>query len=768
MKKPIILIISLLLLSTMAWSIDMVRSRRYTTKDGMPQNTVTTICQDAKGYIWIGSRSGLCRFDGRQFELFSETANGDKIGWVHKLRIDDDGETLIIKTHGDRYFRFSPATRIMTRITTPVDLGVQEPPHDKLDFDQQGMIIGGSNGISHLIHTSSNMPYVPARCENFIDRQGNIWACFDNALFEVSISESPFMIHNHTRDQANTPFASIVRCIKHLSDGSLVVCTKDKHVIVYSPNNTFRGYMTADGTLTHKRSEFIESVYDIEECKNGTLVMAMRVSGLAIIRNPLKENVTVTHLHMPQIVTDKLYSTCYDDANDIIWIGTWGHGVMRLNPNNLSLHTLLDKQKLRIRSISMIGDTVALCCNNGITLLPKGNESKAINIGDMDMAGITKMGGITIVASTGHGAYTLQNDSKGMRLKPLPIADLGTAIYDITNLGNGKVLFATPDRLVFYDIHNKTTRSLNQDYFGMGIEISEGCTEQYKDSLFVGHACGYLTIEAKEATPSGKPFLAIYADDKTTGIGMTTTVNAVALDLRLPHNISYAWRMKGDKQWQQIENQGNSISFCRYVPGDYTIEFRSTDAYGTWTDNNTSITMTVAPSWWQMIIIAIIIIMMVGLIVLSYKVMHPKKITSDDTMDIFPSAPDVTPFDREMAKMLVEHIEKNIEDASYDVVRLAEDVGMSRSQLYQQCHNILHRTPAAFIQEIRLKRAMQLIAMQQFRINEIAYKVGFSDPKYFTKVFKTKVGMTPSQYAEECHNREYKKGEETGETGGKD
>ena len=37
MKKPIILIISLLLLSTMAWSIDMVRSRRYTTKDGMPQ-----------------------------------------------------------------------------------------------------------------------------------------------------------------------------------------------------------------------------------------------------------------------------------------------------------------------------------------------------------------------------------------------------------------------------------------------------------------------------------------------------------------------------------------------------------------------------------------------------------------------------------------------------------------------------------------------------------------------------------------------------------
>lgn len=123
MKKPIILIISLLLLSTMAWSIDMVRSRRYTTKDGMPQNTVTTICQDAKGYIWIGSRSGLCRFDGRQFELFSETANGDKIGWVHKLRIGDDGETLIIKTHGDRYFRFSPATRIMTRITTPVDQG---------------------------------------------------------------------------------------------------------------------------------------------------------------------------------------------------------------------------------------------------------------------------------------------------------------------------------------------------------------------------------------------------------------------------------------------------------------------------------------------------------------------------------------------------------------------------------------------------------------------------------------------------------------------
>lgn len=66
-------------------------------------------------------------------------------------------------------------------------------------------------------------------------------------------------------------------------------------------------------------------------------------------------------------------------------------------------------------------------------------------------------------------------------------------------------------------------------------------------------------------------------------------------------------------------------------------------------------------------------------------------------------------------------------------------MGMSRSQLYSQCKDTLDKTPAAFILEIRMKRAMQLMETHDLRVNEIAYRVGFTDPKYFAKVFKNEL-----------------------------
>lgn len=104
MRRYIFAILALSFIAIFSKATDIMRFRRYTIADGMPQNSVTTITQDRKGYIWIGSRSGLCRFDGLTFKQFSETSDGQNIGWVHKIRIADDGETLILKIHGDKYY----------------------------------------------------------------------------------------------------------------------------------------------------------------------------------------------------------------------------------------------------------------------------------------------------------------------------------------------------------------------------------------------------------------------------------------------------------------------------------------------------------------------------------------------------------------------------------------------------------------------------------------------------------------------------------------
>ena len=73
---------------------------------------------------------------------------------------------------------------------------------------------------------------------------------------------------------------------------------------------------------------------------------------------------------------------------------------------------------------------------------------------------------------------------------------------------------------------------------------------------------------------------------------------------------------------------------------------------------------------------------------------------------------------------------------------------MSRVQLYKKLLQITGKTPTEFIRIIRLKRAMQFLRESQLNVSEIAYQLGFNNPKYFSKYFKDEFGVLPSVYQE--------------------
>lgn len=73
---------------------------------------------------------------------------------------------------------------------------------------------------------------------------------------------------------------------------------------------------------------------------------------------------------------------------------------------------------------------------------------------------------------------------------------------------------------------------------------------------------------------------------------------------------------------------------------------------------------------------------------------------------------------------------------------------MSRVHLYKKLVAITGKTPIEFIRVIRLKRAAQLLRESQQNVSEIAYQVGFNNPKYFSKYFKDEYGVLPSVYQE--------------------
>ncbi|HRP58395.1 tetratricopeptide repeat protein [Agriterribacter sp.] len=89
--------------------------------------------------------------------------------------------------------------------------------------------------------------------------------------------------------------------------------------------------------------------------------------------------------------------------------------------------------------------------------------------------------------------------------------------------------------------------------------------------------------------------------------------------------------------------------------------------------------------------------------------------------------------------------EERIADESFTVVDLATEVGMSRSQLHRKLQALTNQSATEFIRSYRLTKAMDMIKQHAGSVAEIGYKVGFSSPSYFNKMFLQQYGITPGQ-----------------------
>lgn len=78
----------------------------------------------------------------------------------------------------------------------------------------------------------------------------------------------------------------------------------------------------------------------------------------------------------------------------------------------------------------------------------------------------------------------------------------------------------------------------------------------------------------------------------------------------------------------------------------------------------------------------------------------------------------------------------------------ASAMNMSYSSLYRKMKQLLGCTPIEFINRLRIQVATDLFNRGEQQISDVAYRVGFADPKYFSKCFKARTGMTPTQYIE--------------------
>ncbi|WP_317174687.1 two-component regulator propeller domain-containing protein [Dysgonomonas sp. GY75] len=107
--------------------------------------------------------------------------------------------------------------------------------------------------------------------------------------------------------------------------------------------------------------------------------------------------------------------------------------------------------------------------------------------------------------------------------------------------------------------------------------------------------------------------------------------------------------------------------------------------------------------------------------------------------------------DKEHLDKIIQIIQENISESSFDVNMLAEKLLVSNSSLYRKVKGMTGLSPVEFIRNIRLKYASQMLKEGTRTISEIAYASGFSNPKYFSTCFKEEFNMTPTEYQKMNH-----------------
>jgi signal transduction histidine kinase/ligand-binding sensor domain-containing protein/DNA-binding response OmpR family regulator len=109
--------------------------------------------------------------------------------------------------------------------------------------------------------------------------------------------------------------------------------------------------------------------------------------------------------------------------------------------------------------------------------------------------------------------------------------------------------------------------------------------------------------------------------------------------------------------------------------------------------------------------------------------------------------------DEEFLSKMNTIIEDNISNVGFSIDLLAEQLCISRSGLFTKIKSLTGITPNDLIQVVRLKKAAELLSGNRYRINEVAYMVGFNDASYFSKCFVKQFGIRPVDFINKSRNQ---------------
>lgn len=118
----------------------------------------------------------------------------------------------------------------------------------------------------------------------------------------------------------------------------------------------------------------------------------------------------------------------------------------------------------------------------------------------------------------------------------------------------------------------------------------------------------------------------------------------------------------------------------------------------------------------------------------------------ESKVELKPDEVKVTPKDKKFIEKVLTLIDEQLADPEFNVEQLATNMYISRTLFYKKIKGITGYQPVELIRMMRLKKAAKFIETGEFTVSEVAYMVGYNDIRYFSTSFKKQFGISPSQY----------------------
>ncbi len=321
-------------------------SRNWTTADGLPANSVTSILQDKTGYIYFGTYDGLVRFDGVEFATLTRNSNPKYNFITVRTLFKDSNESIWVGSNDEGLVELRKDGR--TRTYTSKD-GIPNNSVRAICEDHEGNIwVGTAGGIAYIAGKDEEKPevVVPEGLEEFAesnvlvmrlycDTEGKIWIATGKENKLITYSANKFSLHGGFKSLENTT----VTCVAQDNSGAFWFGVSP-HYALKADGEEEEIFDIGHGK---QRGTHVEKIY---QDRSANIWCALD-TGAAIIHDG-----KISYIDKSNGLCDNKLSDIMEDTEGNLWIATDSGGIDKLSQS-------------KFRTVRLDSPVNALCHDKG-------------------------------------------------------------------------------------------------------------------------------------------------------------------------------------------------------------------------------------------------------------------------------------------------------------------------------------------------------------------------------------------------------------------